>query len=59
MDTVSVGSYTGKGLLADFEGEYPFENKIKGEWYTFTDQDIGGISEFTKGVDGDGNLVVD
>lgn len=59
MDTVSAGTYTGSGLLADFEGEYPFENKIKGEWYTFTDQDIDGTSEFTKGVDGDGNLVVD
>lgn len=59
LDTVSVDSYSGKGLLADFEGDYPFENKIKGEWYNYTDQEIDGSSDFTQGVDGDGNLLVD
>jgi hypothetical protein len=59
LDTVSVGTYTGKGLLSDFEGDYPFENKIKGEWYNYTDGEIDGSSAFTKGVDQDGNLIVD
>ncbi len=45
---VPIGSFTGSGLLSDFEDEdNPFCNKLGYYWYTYTDES----SVFTTGVD--------
>lgn len=51
LDPVASGSFTGTGLISDFEGDYPLENKLLGAWYNYTDVDIEGTSAFTQGVD--------
>lgn len=51
---VPIGSFTGKGLLSDFEDEdNPFSNKLGYYWYTYTDQS----SVFTTGIE-DGDFVL-
>ena len=51
---VPIGSFTGDGLLSDFEDEdNPFANNLGYYWYTYTDES----SVFTTGVD-NGDLVL-